>query len=59
MIFRCQLEDNIMNLVPYMFYPLHTIAAVDMAESNSDCVVGVVCRKRLSNQPHIIHMTPG
>lgn len=48
-----------MNLVPCMFYPLHTIAAVDMAESNSDCVVGVVCQKRLSNQPHIIHMTPG
>ncbi len=35
------------------------IAALSMAESNPDTVVGVVCRRRVNHTPHILHMTPG
>lgn len=34
-------------------------SAVKMAEENKDFVVGVVCQKKLSDKPEIIHMTPG
>ena len=34
-------------------------SAVKMAEENKDFVVGVVCQKKLSDEPEIIHMTPG
>jgi hypothetical protein len=30
-----------------------------MATTNSDFVVGVVCRDHLSEDPGVIHMTPG
>ena len=33
--------------------------AVAMATANPDFVVGVVCRGHLSDNPGVIHMTPG
>ena len=33
--------------------------AVSLAESHLDFVVGVVSRGRVSDQPQLVHMTPG
>lgn len=37
----------------------YTKAAVELAESDPDFVIGFICQKRLSNHPGLIHMTPG
>lgn len=35
------------------------IETVKMAEENKDCVIGFICQKKLSENPTVIHMTPG
>jgi uridine monophosphate synthetase len=37
----------------------YTRATVEMAQQNIDCTVGLICRKKLSDNPALIHMTPG
>lgn len=37
----------------------YTKQTVAFAEKNSDCVVGLICRKKLSDNPALVHMTPG
>lgn len=37
----------------------YTDAAVQMAESHPDFVIGFICLKKLSDNPALIHMTPG
>lgn len=37
----------------------YTKAAVDMAEQNSDFVIGFICLKKLSRDPAFLHLTPG
>jgi uridine monophosphate synthetase len=38
---------------------LYTEAALKMAEENPDFVIGFVCLRKLSENPALIHMTPG
>ena len=35
------------------------VGALKMAEDNTDIVAGLVCQKRLSSNPSLLHMTPG
>lgn len=37
----------------------YTEETVEMAKAHSDFVMGFICRKKLSNSPGILHMTPG
>jgi len=37
----------------------YTDAAVQMAESHPDFVIGFICLKKLSDNPALLHMTPG
>lgn len=37
----------------------YTQATVKMAEENSDFVIGFICLKKLSDNPALVHMTPG
>lgn len=37
----------------------YTRATVEIAHKNNDCVVGLICRKKLADNPAVIHMTPG
>lgn len=37
----------------------YTKKTVALAEHNLDCVVGLICREKLSDNPAIVHLTPG
>jgi uridine monophosphate synthetase len=37
----------------------YTAAAVAMAEANKDFVIGFICQRAISNDPELLHMTPG
>ena len=40
-----------------MFYLI--LETVKLAEENSDFVIGFICQKKLSQNPTMLHMTPG
>jgi len=42
-----------------LFTPQYTDQAVKLAEKHSDFVMGFICQQRLSQNPSLIHMTPG
>jgi uridine monophosphate synthetase len=37
----------------------YTAATVQLALQYSDCVIGVICRQKLSDNPALLHLTPG
>ncbi len=37
----------------------YTQAAIELAEQHSDFVMGFICQEKLSDNPSLIHMTPG
>lgn len=39
--------------------PQYTQETLDMAEANTDFVIGFITQERLSDAPHFIHFTPG
>ena len=52
-------DQSGVKFLPFSTFSLPPSAAVAMAESHGDFVVGIVCQRRLFNQPYILHMTPG
>lgn len=37
----------------------YTKKTKELAEKHSDCVIGFICQEKLSDQPDLLHMTPG
>lgn len=42
-----------------LFTPEYTSKTVQMAQEHSDFVVGFIAQRKLTDLPHMVHMTPG